>query len=320
MSELHADKFVLRCRNNGEKEMLSYEYCRLHNTRPVKVIGYKLGGLLEVAQKTKDLSFRSYAKTKVPGFSDGFVPSTIVWSKPASINLTIFPLQEVTSFAGVGRGDGKWLCGMENDQVNSGPATKINDGGLLERDPAAKINDDGLVVMGEFARRSRIYKRIEWRHMEPKKPMCDVIVSETPATSILGKGGSDDHDGYSLTSKTEIAEKDRPSPQTTDLVLYERDKRKIQLETVLGYIVKPIISSCPLQSVYPTFCYFNPSGENRFSALAHVGDDLDLENDLQWPCAQAHVAQIVENKYSHVYNNGLHMKGKDRIREAMGLR
>lgn len=132
--ELHPDRAVLWCRNEGEKKLLlRFTFYRLHNTKPVKivawnqrehwqeimiagrnrwvgidglppswwnrhalkVIGNKLGGLVEIADETRDLTFLSFARIKVRGLSDGFIPSYIVLPNGSdSVTLGVFTLND----------------------------------------------------------------------------------------------------------------------------------------------------------------------------------------------------------------------------------
>ena len=111
LSTLHANRAILWCRDAKEKsEMLRSESCKLNNVKYVKVmqwslqqhwedilfqgqniwvgiegiplnwwnlhalkvIGSKLGGVLEIAKETLERSFLTYAKVRVAGFGNGF--------------------------------------------------------------------------------------------------------------------------------------------------------------------------------------------------------------------------------------------------------
>ena len=134
LSLLHANRAILWCRNEIEKrELLSSEVCILNNLKPIKVvqwsqqqhwedivfqgqniwvgiegiplnwwnihalkvIGAKLGGMLEIDKETLDRSFLTYAKIRVSGFKDGFLPSVLEmpWGSHF-VMLGIFPLND----------------------------------------------------------------------------------------------------------------------------------------------------------------------------------------------------------------------------------
>ena len=76
------------------------------NIHALKVIGAKLGGVLEIAKETLDCSFLTYAKIRVFGLSSGFLPSVLEmpW-RSDSVMLGVFPLNDKWVFfqGGTGR-------------------------------------------------------------------------------------------------------------------------------------------------------------------------------------------------------------------------
>ena len=65
------------------------------NIHVFKVIGAKLGGVLEIAKVTLDFSFLNYAKIRVKGFRNGFLPSVLEMPRGSDmVILGIFPLME----------------------------------------------------------------------------------------------------------------------------------------------------------------------------------------------------------------------------------
>ena len=133
VSALHANRAILWSRDEVENRLiLRYEFCNLYNSRPVKVvnwsqqehwedivfegknpwvgiegaplnwwnihvfkvIGAKLGGLMEIDKETIDLSFLNYAKIRVKGFSNGFLPSILQLPRGSdTVMLGVFPLE-----------------------------------------------------------------------------------------------------------------------------------------------------------------------------------------------------------------------------------
>ena len=116
LSTLHANRAILWCRDEKEvRDLTSFESCKVNNVKPVKVvqwshqqhwedivfqgqnicvgiegiplnwwnihalkvIGAKLGGILEIVKETMDRSFLTYAKIRVPGFTNRFLPSVL---------------------------------------------------------------------------------------------------------------------------------------------------------------------------------------------------------------------------------------------------
>ena len=134
LSLLHANRAILWCKDEKEKEeLLSSESCKLINDKTIKVmqwsqqqhwedivflgqntwvgiegiplnwwnihalkvIGAKLGGLVDIAKETLDRSFLTFAKIRVSGFSNGFLPSVLEmpWGSHF-VMLGIFPLND----------------------------------------------------------------------------------------------------------------------------------------------------------------------------------------------------------------------------------
>ena len=65
------------------------------NIHALKVIGAKLGGLVDIAKETLDRSFLTFAKIRVSGFNNGFLPSVLEmpWGSHY-VMLGIFPLYD----------------------------------------------------------------------------------------------------------------------------------------------------------------------------------------------------------------------------------
>ena len=62
------------------------------NIHALKAIGAKLG-VMEIAKETIDLTFLAYAKLRVSGFNNGFLPSVLEMPRGSdSVFLGIFPL------------------------------------------------------------------------------------------------------------------------------------------------------------------------------------------------------------------------------------
>ena len=144
ISTLHANRAILWCRDEKEKgHLLTIDSCKLNNVKPVKVvkwsqqqhwedivfqgqniwvgiegiplnwwnvhvlrvIGTKLGGVLEIAEETLQRSFLTYAKIRVSGLSSGFLPSVLElpWGSDI-VMLGIFPLIDGQPSYSVGSG------------------------------------------------------------------------------------------------------------------------------------------------------------------------------------------------------------------------
>ena len=144
LSTLHANRGILWCRDEKEKShLLKSDFCKLNivetvkvvqwsqqqhwediffqgqniwvgiegiplnwwNIHAIKVIGAKLGGVIEIAKETLDRSFLTYAKIRVSGFYNGFLPSILELPRGSdSVMLGIFPLYDNGASSSVGSG------------------------------------------------------------------------------------------------------------------------------------------------------------------------------------------------------------------------
>ena len=68
------------------------------NIHVFKVIGAKLGGLLEIDKETTAFSVLNFAKIRAKGFTYGFLPSVLELPRGSdTIMLGVFPLDEILS-------------------------------------------------------------------------------------------------------------------------------------------------------------------------------------------------------------------------------
>ena len=135
LSALLANRAILWCRDEARKRTLPhYDFCTLHNSIPVKVvnwsekehredivfegknswagiegiplnwwnihvlkvIGAKLGGLLEIDKETTAFSVLNFAKIRAKGFTYGFLPSVLELPRGSdTIMLGAFPLDGI---------------------------------------------------------------------------------------------------------------------------------------------------------------------------------------------------------------------------------
>ncbi|PON43339.1 hypothetical protein TorRG33x02_334000 [Trema orientale] len=132
LTELFADRAILWCANSAEKRfILLHEQCYLFSSYPVRVvswcqkhhwvdvkfagrdtwvgvegisldwwnrivfndIGERLGGLIDVDRDTIDISFIRFAKLRVRGFRNGFLPTKVEMALGSDrMSLQVFPL------------------------------------------------------------------------------------------------------------------------------------------------------------------------------------------------------------------------------------